>query len=621
MNHNATFQLFPRIYEDELFYSIIARYHVLTSNNNFKTTLNEVFVKDTIIPTIEFPSRVDYFTHKLNLNISSDYIIKAHTALPYYSPFNTKQRIDEISYEMKYGKGMGIKHKIGYIAGSICRKNGIYYCHECVAEEYKENGEAYFHRLHQLQGVIVCNRHMMPLMKYSVDYTSVSRLQFIRLDKERLSRNNEVRLNKIYLEKFKKIADVAEYIITNDLATWDKEKVYDKYIKNLKDKGLITVSGRIKQNELFEQFRDYWGEKFLMELDSSIDPRNEYNWLKVLTRKSNRTTHPLRHILFILFLGYNGEDFFVNNEGNNNQKLYPCLNPVADHYKEMIIKNVIITADYKTRKPVGTFECSCGFIYSRKMESDIHTIGRIKKFGHDWRKKLTTLANQKGITLRETARQMSCDPKIIIKYSSILSQEEEKNNISLESDGGSPDYKLLLEQKYIECISKFIQQNPHYNRTAIRNNKTKEYNWLYKNNKSKLDEILPNRRQSNGNENRRVEWDKRDIEIYAKLKKEYELIIENKESVRITKSLLGKRIGCLPVIEKHLDNLPTTKDFFSLAMETIEQYQIRRIDYVINNLTKEEKELVKWRILREAGIRKPYNELVLDKINERIKGE
>ena len=56
-----------------------------------------------------------------------------------------------------------------------------------------------------------------------------------------------------------------------------------------------------------------------------------------------------------------GED-----EGPFGKGPWPCLNKAADHYKQPVIQHVNITRDYKSSAPIGTFECSCKFVYARK---------------------------------------------------------------------------------------------------------------------------------------------------------------------------------------------------------------------------------------------------------------
>ncbi|EJR31164.1 hypothetical protein III_05390 [Bacillus mycoides] len=66
------------------------------------------------------------------------------------------------------------------IAGSICRKSGIYYCAECTKSDVEQFGEPYIHREHQLQGIDYCPYHEVQLRKYPVETTS--RIEYIRFE-------------------------------------------------------------------------------------------------------------------------------------------------------------------------------------------------------------------------------------------------------------------------------------------------------------------------------------------------------------------------------------------------------------------------------------------------------
>lgn len=619
MNYKKGIQFFPSLYNDEIFYSAVARYYTLTGSNNLKHTITDIFGDENVIPTLEFPIKLEHFSKNIgaDIGITSDYLINNHTILPYYSIFINEERIEEIKHEMNHGDGRGIKHKVGFIAGSICKKKDLYYCPQCVSDEVDKFGEAYFHRMHQLQGVFICNIHLRPLMKYPVDKKQISRLQFIKFDKEIVKYTNEINLNIRDIDKHKKIVDLASFIMINNLQGWDKKKIYNKFLSILDYKGYITVNGNVRQKDLEKEFINFWDQEFLSNTESLIDSDNEYNWLKVLTRNSNRTTHPLRNILFIIFLGYNGEDFFNEDIKKNNQNLYPCLNPIADHYKKKVISNVIITADYKTRKPVGTFKCSCGFIYSRKMKAHVNSIGSIKEFGHVWLNKLKELSTNKELSLREVARQMGCDPKTAKKYLIKLKENKEVNSKNTDSNQEVIKYGNK-EQTYIDRIVEYNQQNPDSNRTEARKNFSREYIWLYRNNKKLLEVLLPEKKYIKNNIPQEIDWTKRDKSIYMKIHKEYNKIINNKEKVRVTKTLLGKRAGELAKIEKYMEKLPLTKQFFNCVAETVEQYQIRRVIYITDNMKEGNEELVKWKIIRKAGLRKPYYENVINKINEII---
>lgn len=49
--------------------------------------------------------------------------------------------------------GQALYTRLGIVAGGICRKDGLYYCAECVKADNTKYGEPYVHREHQLQGI------------------------------------------------------------------------------------------------------------------------------------------------------------------------------------------------------------------------------------------------------------------------------------------------------------------------------------------------------------------------------------------------------------------------------------------------------------------------------------
>lgn len=77
---------------------------------------------------------------------------------------------------------------------------------------------------------------------------------------------------------------------------------------------------------------------------------------------------------------------------------------------------MILTMDYKAKRPVATFSCSCGFVGPDKDISDRYRIGRKKQFGHVWEAKLKRFLQEGGCSLREVARRRQCDPKTILKF-------------------------------------------------------------------------------------------------------------------------------------------------------------------------------------------------------------
>lgn len=84
--------------------------------------------------------------------------------------------------------------------------------------------------------------------------------------------------------------------------------------------------------------------------------------------------------------------------------------------------------------------------------------------------------------------------------------------------------------------------------------------------------------------------------------------------VRITKTLLSKTISKSVLLYYYIDKLPNTKDYIDEITETTEEFQIRRVDKICKKLICEEEELIKWRIVRLAGLRNNCSNKVKDRI-------
>ncbi|MCY6957426.1 TnsD family transposase [Clostridium brassicae] len=595
-------------YKDELIYSAIARYHYYTGNVDYKDTLQELFGKRSIIPSLEIGSNIDILAKNLGDRYTAENIIKNHTIFPFYSPFLPKDRKKELLKEIKYQDGGGLYTKLGMVAGSICKKDAIYYCACCAKKEIQEYGEPYIHREHQLQGVFICPHDAAELKKYPLDKSNCSRIEFIRLDKKLLDLRNIRLVDDKYYDKLYKISKDAYYLLQTDLNNIYKEKILDRYKNLLYEKELTTTSKRIKQRELYEEFISFYDKGFLELMESNIDNDDEYNWLRVVTRNLKRTVHPIRHLLLINFLSGNIENFFneINNEYNPFGKgPWTCLNSAAEHYKLNVVKKLKITEDYKSRLPVGTFSCECGFVYSRKgpdkLEEDKYKIGRIKKFGKVWENKLREYLREEKYGLRELARLMNCDPKTILKFDTLLSTNYlKRHNNTIKAE------EKVVESKigtiYKEHILNTRVTNPTATRTEIRNMCKKEYMYLYRNDKKWLEDNLPLKSKSI-NRNKKVDWDKRDIEFVALIKVKYKELLSKDSPIRITKSSIGKSAGILVTLEKNINKLPKTKKYLNQIIETVEEFQIRRCKKIIDTMYEKDECIRLWEIQRSAGIR------------------
>ncbi|WP_404457143.1 TnsD family transposase [Oceanobacillus kapialis] len=602
-------------YPDELIYSAIARYHFYSGNIDYKDSLEEVFESRSVIPSVEIGSHFYALSQQMGNHYSIGNLLAKHTIYPFYAPFLAKHRQHEVMLDVQ-GDGKGLYTRIGMVAGGICKKDVLYYCPQCARADIDKYGEPYIHREHQLQGIDLCAHHYLQLRKYPVEFNEQSRIKFIRFEAKRMnfSALQEVK-SPYYFDTQVKLAKMAYQLLNIDIEAFSREDVFKMYRLLLREKNLITTSNQVRQKGLFEAFQAKFSKGFLKKYESELNEENEYNWLKVLTRNEKRHVHPLRHLFFLYFLGKDVEGLLHVKEdvGPFGKGPWPCLNKAAEHYKQLVIQPVDITRDYKSSAPIGTFECSCGFVYARKgpdkSREEIYRIGRVKAFGDTWKAKLQDLASKEDLSIRAMAKMLGVDSKTVKKY---LSKDGQKEKAESKV---SPQ----MLQQYRSKLLEGMQQFPNDSRTQIRELFQKEYIYLYRHDRNWLLKQLPRRCEEAHANNTIVDWSARDADYCAKIKQLHNELMALEKPVRITNSLIGKRLGILSNLEKHLNKLPKTKKLLGNITESVSQFQIRRCCKIIDCMIQEEEPVVLWKVQRIGAVKsyhlheiKPHLEAYID---------
>ncbi|HDR2308660.1 TPA: TniQ family protein [Staphylococcus aureus] len=579
---------FTNPYPDELLYSAIARYHFYSGNLDCKDTLEELFDSRSVIPSMEIGSHLTNLVEKLGPQYSVEYLLSNHTIYPYYASFLSKQRQMEILEDVK-NNGQALYTRLGIVAGGICRKDGLYYCDMCAKSDSDKYREPYIHREHQLQGISYCAHHEIPLREYPV--TGDSRIEYIRFELRYMNLSDLYEVEP-YEEIVIQLAKQAYKLLKIPLHSLTKVEIDSMYKALLRKKNLITAANRVRQQDLYQMIKIDLSEEHLTYYESNFNEENEYNWVKVLTRNSTRHVNPLRHLLILLYLKQDVGDLIVDN-GPFRKGPYPCLNRAAKHYKKLVIPSVKVTRDFKTKAPIGTFCCSCGFVYARKGPDnnveDQYRIGRIKAFGHVWRKLLKKLLNT-GMSIRAIAKELGVDPKTVKKYAEEPTLKEAK--------AIKPD---RLET-YRNDLSEIMCTQPQLTRTEIRNQLCKQYMYLYRYAKEWLMANLPIQRKYT-EPNRLVDWNARDREYVQRIKALHQELLTVEKPVRITNSLIWKRLGITANIEGYSAKLPSTTTLLNEIIETVKAFQIRRCCKVIDQMLEENEVIKLWKVQRIAAIK------------------
>jgi hypothetical protein len=184
------------------------------------------------------------------------------------------------------------------------------------------------------------------------------------------------------------------------------------------DFNLATLDLQIYERRLRQEFLSFYGNEFLEALGRDVSYKNK-NLFNIL-RLDLEVFDPVMHLLMIRFLSDSPSTFFARKSKYKPFGKGPwlCLNPACEHYLhfvvtklEMLLNSDIDSTYSYITDPRGTFECDCGFKYSKSgvnlTEDDKFRFERIVTFGQLWEQKYWELNVEERRNFQHTAYTLS----------------------------------------------------------------------------------------------------------------------------------------------------------------------------------------------------------------------
>lgn len=386
---------FPAPFEDEMIYSMIARYHFSSTNTSISSTIEELFSKK------DYYIKCDFFRYSSRLEqrlkhfsfYSGTEIVEIFTFYQYYKKFIDKEKL----LALMISESSRTQYEL--FGNQIIMPNAKYYkfCEKCKAEELIK-GVPYWHISHNLPGVTLCSKHKCKLMNSNVLFNGKGLLalsQDIQGEQiPKLSVEDEIVLEKINNETINLFYTKEEF---SEFGT--------QYISYLYELGYYDnkVLDELKlKKDLWCFYSDSIFEVLNIDKDYAIS-----EVIKIM-RLSN--IHPLFHILFLIFCNKK------LSELNNFLLLTPfgtppfkCKNIACNHYNTEAIFTYLLKDEYLNGIK-GIFNCLCGYTYSIG-NGKLNTIS----YGEGFFKYLTELVFHQDLDLNIVCKELNIDISVISK--------------------------------------------------------------------------------------------------------------------------------------------------------------------------------------------------------------
>ncbi|MED1850078.1 TnsD family transposase [Brevibacillus agri] len=588
----------PTAYEDELLYSLLARCRIRNGTLSHKAFLLDAFGHKGISASVLLPSGIDNLVSNLppGSTITADQLISQHTIFPLLTAFLSPQQMDKVYEGMKSMDGKGIYASAGILTSSIKLNSHLRFCRQCNLSDKSMYGEYYWHRIHQIPGLDICMKHEEWLHDSKVPTNQLNKHVYIPPNEENCKVDSVLTKTPLaLLEKYRFLNKNINILLNNTFTNRPFEWFGQFYVSKLQNMGYASQNGRVDQIRLQQDFVSFYGIELLKLLQSDLT--GNHHWLSDITRFHRKSFSFLRHLLLLNFLDVSLEEIFYRKESFKpfGDPPWLCLNPAAEHYKQKVVTDMTLTTCNKTKTLIGTFACSCGFVYTRKFGHDPLKKSRVKEYGDLWESECKRLAAE-GLGLREIGRRLQADPMTVKKCL--------KNGVKGNGEGQG---NKQSEQRWTDRTNwlQLQEEHPELSKTELRKLNPALYVRLYRNDRSWLDQNSPASKIVTPNQ--RVDWSQRDKDILQTVQIAVDKIMNaTGKPRRVTMSKIGAICGEKALLEKHLDRLPDTQAYLNLVAETEEQFRIRKIKWAMKELEQEGQDLSVWRILRKAAIRKEH---------------
>lgn len=296
------FHFFPAVFPDETLHSVLSRYARLCGGGSRKAVFAGERAAASFTQNVAFPTRLSDLVESLprGTELSVTEIIKRHTVLPYYAPFLSREQLQYAQASMA-GYGKDLMLKLGVNASRIEAASRVRLCPACLHEDILHVGAAYWHRVHQLPGVLVCPHHRRVLNSVSLNwYGQNSRQLYLPDDVDVQAHLCQLDVPGRCVPTLHEIAEQSLRLLTGELKAIPAATLRASLLHDAADLDLATAKGRLDLVRLSEYLKTFFqslptfGEYLILREASEGMPAP---WVTKLLRKPRGTHHPLKYIV------------------------------------------------------------------------------------------------------------------------------------------------------------------------------------------------------------------------------------------------------------------------------------------------------------------------------------
>jgi hypothetical protein len=578
---------FPIPYEDELFWSLLARYADRFRQRAQIALIEQAFGAATVTPTVDFPARLSFCASQLlpGHPCTGEIFLRQHTFFSWYAPFLPQHRAAGLR-ELMLGNGNSRAWRTaGLIAGKITVPPMLRYCPECFRGDLETYRELHWRRLHQFAGIEVCPVHHVLLEESSIARIKKRSRLKLEVPEKPLA---DVRHRHSENAALIRLAELGQQLLLTDWPTRGLEQLRAKHVQILtaRDYANCGRTVRIDVRRLARDLDSFFPRDLLVRLGC-----DNARWIEELVRHNNSGQPPICHLLLITFLGVELDEFFAptcENVRSPRQKPLnlTCGNTVCPNKNQPTSVFIHDNFSNALNGLVESYRCEvCGQVQQRCVSG--YERVWVRDYGPLWKAELVSLWRNP----RQGYREMS---RILGRCADTIKSQAIKSGLPIPRPGqkrtsvqrfrhlfvSKMDVRLKkirgLRKQWLKIRTRF----PSTNARALRKSCPKIYATLYRYDRKWLLKNQPKGRRWWPKGVPRLDWAARDEALAQKIKLTAARLRSHlKPGERLTPSALARAVGFRGWLVHRFSKLPKCRAALILNADATVNYFSRHFQF------------------------------------------
>ena len=551
---------------DETFFSLVSRHHQLWGHVTSAQTCQLIFGSARAGTHHDLPNSLGAFAQRTNALLGEvDSIARERTLLKFYAAFAPQSETENAVVCMSSTSVAHLKLRLGILTSRFRANHPLKACPQCVEQDLRETGWAYWHLKHQFPGVWMCTTHKQPLLQSALKANGVERFQWLL---PRLSELNPASVKPSETASCSMLLSLAELIehLVQSPAHQPLRlgKLHEIYRRELRQRGWIAGAASLRTGQIATAFLNYCEPLRRIPEFAALaeDEAGMVTQLGRLLRPPRSGTHPIRHLLLIHWLFGDAQRFdcAMKSEGANNHAptqddvltALPVVDPRIDRLCSLIQEEgqsvrkaaSLVGVDPQTAL---VWAAKAGIAISRrpqKLSIDVRAkaIRNLRK-GTD-KEQVASLA---GVSVGTISRLLLSDAKLHADWSEARRAKARAHSRTL--------WFQLLQSSGGLGIKWMRQLDP------------RTYMWLYRNDRAWLDAHKPDPLPvSQRPRPSLVDWETRDEQLLGLVREAALRLMEERGVRRIHFWHLCQQIPDLRAKQASLHRLPRTLEAIQAAL-------------------------------------------------------